>query len=110
MMKEELIERLKARKVPLLMDSIGDEDYAILEEWYIMFDFDKDKFADIIKAFGGIEPLIIKKDYPRKVIKALDEYRERETYKQNKIKAEQMSRELARLKESIQAFEKNQIF
>lgn len=109
MMKSELTDRLQALKVKLLNDTIGDADYEILENWYIALDLDKDTFAKIIAAVG-IETFISRHAHATAMVTAMDEYQKREQYKRNKLKLEEMEREVERLKESTKAFEKSQVF
>lgn len=109
MMKSELIDRLNNLKVKLLNNTIGDADYEILENWYIALDLDKDAFAKIVAAVG-IETLIARHGRAAQMVTAMDEYQKREQYKRNKIKLEEMEREVERLKESTKAFEKSQVY
>ena len=109
MTKYELIERLQTLKVKLLNDNIGDADYEILEKWYIALDLDKDIFAKVVAAVG-IETLIVRHGHAATMVTAMDEYQRREQYKRNKLKLEEMEREVERLREATKTFEKSQIY
>lgn len=109
MLKSELIDRLNGLKVKLLNDNIGDADYEILENWYIALDLDKDIFAKIIATIG-IETLVERHAHATKMVDAMDEYNQREKYKRDKIRLEEMEREVERLRESTKAFEKKQVY
>jgi len=109
MMKHELIKLLQALDIPLPNGTIGDGDYKILEDWYYFLDFDKDKFAKIIQAVS-LEMLIVKNKRPKLGNKAIDEYQKREEYKRNKLKLEALQDEVKRLKDSVEKFEKSQVY
>ena len=108
-MKSELTDRLQAMKVNLLNDTIGDADYEILENWYIALDLDKDAFAKIVSAVG-LETLISRHAHAAAMVTAMDEYQKREQYKRNKLKLEEMEREVERLREATKVFEKSQVY
>ena len=109
MMKSELIERLNGLGVKLPDNTIDDADYAALENWYIALDLDKDVFAGIVTVVG-MEKLVARNTHAITMITAMDEYKRREQYKRDKIKLEELAREVYRLEESTKAFEKAQIF
>jgi len=109
MMKHELVERLLALKVTLQGDTIGDEDYRILEEWYLFLDLEKDIFASVVKAVG-IETLLARHWHPKEGNIAMKERRKREDYKRDKKRLEEMQLEVSRLSESVRKFEKSQIY
>jgi len=52
MMKCEFIKLAQEIKMPLLNDTVGDDDYAILENMYYVMDIHKSKFVQIVKAMG----------------------------------------------------------
>jgi hypothetical protein len=101
----ELNDRLTALHAP----TVTPEQYPALEIWYIALDLDKDVFAAVVKAVG-VEVLNNRVKHAEFINTAVDEYQARQRYKANKLRVEEMERELASLKESVKEFEKRQIY
>ena len=106
MMKCEFIKLAQEIKMPLLNDTVGDDDYAILENMYYVMDIHKSKFVQIVKAMG-IETAIEKHRHWAYMRKAQEHYEAFLKYTKAKDELEEQQKAVERSKAIIEHYEKH---
>ena len=106
MMKCEFIKLAQEIKMPLLNDTVGDEDYAILESFYYVMDIDKSEFVKVVKAMG-IEAVIVKHRRWANIRKAEEHYEAFLKYTKAKDELDEQQKAVERSKAIIANYEKH---
>ena len=106
MMKCEFIKLAKEIKMPLLNDTVGDEDYAILENMYYVMDIDKNEFVKVVKAIG-MEAVIAKQRHWVYMRRAEEHYAAFLKYTKAKDELDEQQKAVERSKAIIQNYEKH---
>ena len=109
--RHELQELLEATKLEKDMHTgmLTQREYDALEKMYLVLDLDNRIFAKIVKAVG-VTILANRVGLWDMTLTAMDAYRAKLQYQRNKQEAVQMQHGLERLNESIEIYEKSQIF
>ena len=105
MMKEEFVTIAKGLKMPLLNDTIGDEDYKIVENLYYVMDIDKHEFVKVVKAIG-LEMVITKRKRWAQLIQSEEHYNEYQRYIKAKDALDEQQRAVQHSKKIIENYER----
>ena len=105
MTKHEFIALAKGLKMPMLNDTIGDDDYQIIENLYHVMDINKNEFTKVVNAMG-LELVITRHRRWSQLIQAEEHYDEYQRYIKAKDELDEQQRAVNHSKQIIELYER----